>query len=88
MLVKASSRNRCGSRLLMKIVVHFMSQCSDFSFKLLNAQYALVSNRFMVLTHCIIPLAPLAGPLSVASNFGRSAVDAGIDCASFPRPFG
>jgi hypothetical protein len=88
MFVEAGGACCCRSKLLMIVVIHFMSQCSDFSFKLLNAQYALISNCFMVLAHCIISLASLTGPLPVASDLGRSAINAGIDSASFSRPLG
>lgn len=82
-----SRSNRSWNKtLLITEIVHLMPQRSDFCFKPLYAQYFLVLHDLIILTICIVPMAPLTRPISIASDFGSSAIDTGIDSASLARP--
>jgi hypothetical protein len=79
-------RNWGGEILMIANVVHFMPQGSNLSFEPLDAHNILIPHHLMILTNRVIPVAPLAWTLPIASDLGRSAIDAGIDSASFARP--
>jgi hypothetical protein len=84
-MISRSNRN-LNKTLLVTEIVHLMPQRSDFSFEPFYAQYFLVLHDLIILTICIVPMAPLTGTISIASDFGSSAVDTGIDSASLARP--
>jgi hypothetical protein len=69
-------------------IVHLMPQFCNFGFEFLDTENVLISDAIMESARRIVSFATLTRQFSIASNLGRSAVDTGIDGASFARTFG